>query len=207
MSLFNSICCDNFFKEPDKIVDFSKTLSFHKTDKIRGLRSEGLHQINSNFFKYVNWKIINNIYPGIGSVEFNASTFFQKSIQDDCDGWVHEDESWITSIIYLTKDGTSGTSLYKKKNEYDLTPQFEKYEYFENPESKNKEDILKKKNENNSKYRKTITFTGDYNRLIAFNGNTSHAADVDLECKNRLVLISFINYIKVDHFPNLNFNL
>tara|TARA_R100000329_G_scaffold142437_1_gene125875 strand:+ start:65 stop:688 length:624 start_codon:yes stop_codon:yes gene_type:complete len=207
MSLYNSICCDNFFDEPDKIVDLSKTLSFHQTDKIRGLRSQALHEVNNNFFKYVNWKIINNIYPGVGSIEFNASTFFQKSIQDNCDGWVHEDKSWITSIIYLTKEGTSGTSLFKKKNEYDLTPQPEKYEYFENPKSKNKEDILKKKIENNNKYRKTISFTGDYNRLIAFNGNTPHAADVDLECENRLVLISFINYIKVDHFPNVNFNL
>ena len=205
MSLFNSFCCDNFFEDPDKIVDFSKTLSFSKTNKVRGVRSPCLHEINKNFFNYVNLKIINNIYPGLGSVEFNASTFFQESIQDICDGWVHEDDNLITSIIYLTKKGTSGTSVYKKKKEYDLTLQPDKYEYFKNPESKNQEEILKKKNENNNKYRKTITFSGDYNRLVAFNGRTPHAADVNLNSENRLILISFINFIRVNHFPNQTF--
>ena len=201
MDLFNSFCCDNFLKEPDKIVDFSKNLLFEKSTYINGSRTKNISEIDNKLFKYINLKIINNIYPSIGYVEFDASTHFQKSVSDVCDGWVHSDPNLITAILYLNKEGTHGTSIYKKKKEYDEMDQTGKHEYFLKPDEKTKNIILQKKQQNNSKFERTISFSGVYNRLVCFSGPTPHAADVDDNLKERLILISFINFIKINVFP------
>ena len=202
MTLYNSFCCDNFFKEPNKILDFSKTLSFEKSNYGNGYRTENLHNLDKSLFNYINLKIINNIYPSIGNVEFNASTHFEKNIIDICDGWVHQDSNLITAIVYLNKEGTYGTSIYQKKKEYDEIDQTDKKKYFLKPNKKDKNYILLKKQENNLKFQKTISFSGVYNRLVCFNALTPHAADVNVDFKERLILISFINFIKINVFPN-----
>ena len=210
MSLFHNICVDNFFKDPSKIVEISKSLDYSDDHKGYGLRSTDLSKININLFNYINWKIINTIYPGCGHVDYYATTTFQKSNIDKCDGWVHRDEGFLTAIIYLNPKGTFGTSIYEKINEYDSTPQFEKSHYFKNITNytdEQKEEVYRSKINNNNKFYKTIDYSGKFNRLICFGAGVPHAANVDCNLENheRLIIISFIEYIKINKFSNVGY--
>ena len=44
---------------------------------------------------------------------------------------------------------------------------------------------------------KTASFTGEYNRLVAFDGQMFQSSEVQEKDKERLILISFIEKIKV----------
>ena len=140
VSLFGNICADNFFDNPYQIIDISKKVELKKTRYISGYRSENISDVNENLFNYVNKKIINFIYPGARGIDFRASTYFQKSDADENDGWVHADPGMITAIIYLTPGGTSGTSIFDAKEEFNLPQQPTKHEYFENKEKYTKEE-------------------------------------------------------------------
>ena len=202
VNLFGNICADNFFEHPNQIIDISKKVEFKKTRYISGCRSENIYNINQNLFNYINRKIINFIYPGAKGIDFKGSTYFQKSDADKNDGWVHADPGMITAIIYLTPGGTSGTSIFDAKQEFNLPQQPNKYKYFENKEKyteKEKKLIYNDKLINNSYYTKTINYEGKFNRMIAFDSKTFHAAEV---CdKERLIIISFIDYINTNVYP------
>jgi|TARA_R100001460_G_C3531208_1_gene173547 hypothetical protein len=202
VNLFGNICADNFFDNPYQIIDISKKVKLKKTKYISGYRSENISDINKNLFDYINRKIINFIYPGAKGMDFRASTYFQKSDADENDGWVHADPTMITAVIYLTPGGTSGTSIFDAKEEFNLPRQPNKLEYFENKEKyteKEKKLIYNNKLINNSHYIKTINYEGKFNRMIAFNSKAYHAAEV---CdKERLIIISFIEYINVNVYP------
>ena len=142
VSLFGNICADNFFDNPYQIINISKKVELKKTRYISGYRSENISDVNENLFNYVNKKIINFIYPGARGIDFRASTYFQKSDADENDGWVHADPGMITAIIYLTPGGTSGTSIFDAKEEFNLPQQPTKHEYFENKEKYTKEGVI-----------------------------------------------------------------
>ena len=202
VNLFGNICADNFFNNPHQIIDISKKVELKKTRYISGYRSKNICDINKNLFDYINTKIINFIYPGAKGIDFRASTYFQKSDADKNDGWVHADLGMITGIIYLTPGGTSGTSIFDAKEEFNLPQQLTKHEYFENKEKYTEEEkklIYNNKSINNSHYIKTINYEGKFNRMIAFDSKTYHAAEV---CdKERLIIISFIEYINANVYP------
>jgi hypothetical protein len=203
INLFGNICADNFFDNPHQIINISKKIELKKTKTISGYRSENISDINKNLFDYVNKKIINYIYPGSKGIDFSASTFFQKSDADENDGWVHADNSIITGIIYLTPEGTSGTSIFDAKEEFNLPqPLLSKYEYFENKEKYTKEEkklIYNEKLNNNDYFIKTINYLGKFNRMVAFDSKTYHAAEV---CnKERLIIITFINFLNTNVYP------
>ena len=202
VSLFGNICADNFFDNPYQIIDISKKVELKKTRYISGYRSENISDIDENLFNYINKKTINFIYPGARGIDFRASTYFQKSDADENDGWVHADPGMITAIIYLTPGGTSGTSIFDAKEEFNLPQQPTKHEYFENKEKYTEEEkklIYNDKMINNSHYIKTINYEGKFNRMIAFDSKSYHAAEV---CnKERLIIISFIEYVNANVFP------
>jgi len=202
VNLYNNICADNFFDNPYQILEFSKKVKFERTKTVSGYRSTNISNINNNLFEYVNRKIINYIYPGSKGMDFSAATFFQKSDPDENDGWVHADNSTLTGIIYLTPGGTSGTSIFDAKEEYNLPEPQNKHEYFLNKEKFTDDDkklIYNEKLYNNNYFTKTINYLGKFNRMVAFDSKTYHAAEV---CnKERLIIITFINFINTNVYP------
>jgi len=194
-----SLCKDNFFVDPHKIINYANTLDFKQTRYISGSRTDKLHTINKDLHDYINKKIISIFNPRRTS-EFAAETYFQKSDPDENDGWVHSDPSFITAIIYLTIDDTSGTSIFNLKDEF-LNPDWgigetEKHKYFGKKQKyteKQKELISKSKLKHNNYFNKTMHFEGKFNRLICFDSKHFHAAEV---ChKERLILISFLHSV------------
>jgi hypothetical protein len=191
-----SLCKDNFFVDPHKIINYANTLDFKQTRYISGSRTDKLHTINKDLHDYINKKII-SIFNLRGTSKFVAETCFQKSDPDENDGWIHSDPALITAIIYLTIGGTSGTSIFDLKNEF-LDPclhveKAEKHEYFGKKQKytkKQKKLVFQNKLKHNNYYDKTIHFEGKFNRLVCFDSKHFHAAEV---ChKERLILISLI---------------
>jgi hypothetical protein len=209
-NLFPSLCVDNFFDDPHKIIEISNKIKFERVSKVSGVRSPPLHIIHPKLFEYVNQKIIKYIYPGMENPEFQVTTHFQKSDPDQNDGWVHRDEGWVTAIIYLTPGGTVGTSLWDPKEEFHIPISHNKHKYFKNKKSYSKVDkklIYNEKIVNNSHYNKTIHYEGKFNRMICFSANNPHCTEVLEKGKNRLTLISFIYYIRTKIFPINSNNL
>ena len=195
-----AISKDNFFDDPHQIIKTTKNISFKKSNYISGCRSEDILNINKNLFEYINKKVVENYFAGSKKFTFEAESYFQKSDPDINDGWVHQDHSDLTAVIYLTYGGTSGTSIYDLKEEY-LFPDWsvggDKHRYFGNKENYSDEEknkIQEEKLKNNSFFNKTINFEGKFNRMICFDSRQFHASDI---CdKERLVIISFIYNVK-----------
>ena len=107
----------------------------------------------------------------------------------------------ITGIVYLDPDNTSGTSLYNIKSSLGLPLDHNrKQDYFKNYDKyseEQKKEIQELKIKNNSMFYKTVSFTGEYNRLVAFDGQMFHSSEIQEKNKERLILISFIEKIKV----------
>ena len=56
--IWPNLCVDNFFQEPDKVVEFANSLTFTKPKiaNYPGKRSEALYLINNEFFEFCGLK-------------------------------------------------------------------------------------------------------------------------------------------------------
>ena len=115
---FPTLIIDNFFDDPDKVVEYANTLEFLPSElgEWPGKRSEELWMTNPELFDYTSAKIYNTFYPH-GLEHYKMSLKFQyiEPYSFDNRGWIHQDTSQFGGIIYLTKEpevGT-GTSLYE----------------------------------------------------------------------------------------------
>jgi hypothetical protein len=196
------ICVDNFFDNPEKIVEFSKDLDYSKDGKNPGLRTKSLDMINYDFFNWVNTKILSLIFPNeIRNIKYISHTSFAKVPPNLIyDGWVHTDEAEFTAIIYLSDLKNCGTKIYTPITPYPVLKHHEsKLEYFNNPDDchNNLENL---KNENNSNFEESILIKSKYNRLLVFDSHQYHSSEVYLsdEHNERLTLISF--FTKIDSY-------
>ena len=82
----------------------------------------------------------------------------------------------------------------------EVLDQNRKQDYFKNYDKyseEQKKEIQELKIKNNSMFNKTVSFTGEYNRLVAFDGQMFHSSEIQEKDQERLILISFIEKIKV----------
>jgi hypothetical protein len=209
--IWPNLCVDNFFENPDKVVEFSNSLTFikPKISNYPGKRTEHTHLINPEFFEFSTIKILSLLYPNeYLNLKWTALQHFQKvpaNLKND--GWVHTDREFeFTCIVYLSKFLNCGTSVYHPKNSYGyIRNTKEKDEYFTNNDLKNHLKIKKAKEENNSFFEETIKFNSKYNRLILFDGSSYHSSNVfnhDNNEEERLTLITFfkkVDYVNGDY--------
>lgn len=201
--IWPTLCVDNFFNEPDKVVEFANSCKFSKEgiSNYPGTRTEPLHLIDPGFFEWSCKKILSLLYPNEilkGNISWRASQHFQKVPNNlKADGWVHRDPNEFTAIIYLSKYKNCGTSIYTPKNIYGNIKGTEtKHEFFKN--GLNKDIAIKEKNNNNEQFEESISFDSVYNRLILFDGQQYHAAQPFLEknsLEERLTLITFFEIV------------
>ena len=215
--LFPTVTCvDNFFDDPDLIVKKSKEFKYKINKVSSGKRSNPLHETDWEFFNWVNSKIISIIYFNPDDkIHYKANTYFDKVKKSDHDNWVHSDANTVlAAIIFLNKENTAGTSIFKKKGFFsgvlNKTAK-EKYDYYKRGHKMNKKElnkVKKVKEFSNSHYEKTFHFEGLYNRLILFDANCFHSFNGMTEAQKnqeRLTLISFFANIgnegKNTYFP------
>ena len=62
--LWPTLCVDDFFKNPQAVINFSKTLDYLKLPgDYPGERTDLIHSIDQEFFSNVTTKIIACLYP------------------------------------------------------------------------------------------------------------------------------------------------
>jgi hypothetical protein len=207
--LYPTVQVQNFFKNPDEIVKYSKTLPYAYDSEGRwpGLRTPFIHGFNHSFFGYITRKIMSILYPmTYHKINWTAETAFQ-SIPANIntgEGWVHQDiYAEFTAIIYLSKHDKCGTSIYKKNNEtyfHDEKNIEIKKDYYMN--NKPFDDFYYKTlKDNNSNFTKISEFNSIYNSCLIFDGHNYHGADqyYDENFKeDRLTLITFFKTLSGD---------
>ena len=216
--MYPTLCADNFFDEPDKVVELTHQLKYHSDAKGTwpGLRSDVVHNINQPkfngkvFCNGVCKKIIATLYPmNYRQTSWRVSQYFQKISSDYSNpGWIHNDPPVeLTAIIFLSHHKRCGTSLYH--------PRFLDKDFINSKikETDYKNELIEKKavkkalQENNDNWEETISINSRYNRLILFDSYSAHAAQQFLEPgikEDRLTLITFFNEITA---PGIKFPL
>lgn len=214
---FPSLCVDNFFTSPLKIVELSKKLPFHDCkyfdSSFPGKRTAPLKHINEDLYKEISEKILSIFYPlkTILNLHYDIAMHFQvidpKSYGHINTGWIHRDESLASGVIYLNADieSEAGTSIFAPidinllektkelnhiKNEQYKNFEIEKLSYYENA-----------LNKHNSFFRETTRFNNVFNRLVLFDGRSYHGVPSFSINEPRLTLVFFINSLGVYYFP------
>jgi len=179
--IWPTLVVDNFFTDPDKIVEISKRYSYENDGKSPGVRTPFINQEDYAFFNWSTAKILALLYPNERSdlKWFARSTFHRVPPNIQFDGWIHQDiPAEFTVIIYLSKDGV-GTSLFEPVSPEIMQPHGGneiKYNFFKNPDLSAKElsKVAKAKEKNNADFRETLSIDGRYNRLFLFDAAQYH---------------------------------
>jgi len=216
---FPSLQVNNFFDNPDYILNYANSLTYEKENLYPGTRTKPLHILNKELFKDINSKIIRLLYPKwdiYSQIEWSALSMFQKINYDDVKlhmlneknpgkGWVHNDnEIKFTAIVYLSKGKDNGTAIYSKDDGFTLVRVKEqqiKYDYY-NGKEQSKDIYLQSLNENINSYNIECLFNSSYNKLIGFDGSNPHGAFFNLKPDDeRITFISFFTDIIAPYFP------
>tara|TARA_Y100000593_G_C4139420_1_gene251451 strand:+ start:84 stop:590 length:507 start_codon:yes stop_codon:yes gene_type:complete len=159
---------NNFFKDPDTVAEYSKTLDFKPPLSYQlwpGLRTDNLSDIDKNFFLDVMLKILSTLYSD-KEFRFEDSWLHFHKIKkgDKAKISYHKDKGFkLASVIYLTKNGDidNGTTIFD--------------------ENGNKQVIVANK----------------YNSMVLYESNKLHGAtNMDFD-EERLTLIAFFKDIIV----------
>lgn len=203
--IWPTIVVDNFFEEPQKIVDISKKLNFNPAldGAWPGKRSDEISTVDFGLFNYVNYKILRILYPmNHEKLRWTSNQWFQK-IDGNIykhKGWVHFDgPAELTAIIYLSHHKKCGTSLFEKKKFFHkVKHEDKKKEMYLNVNNMNYYSKYLK--ENNDQFEESLSIESRFNRLIMFDSNQAHAAqsfiDKDQENEDRLTYIVFFGTIE-----------
>lgn len=185
---------DNFFPDPDKIVDIALQQEYFPHDRGRwpGKRSAHIGQWNKGLFDYICNKILTiisleNTSHCILDCQFHIIEP-QSDVQDDPKnfGLIHTDDVLFGGVIYLNKNPqkNTGTSIYSSTTGYELLgPRIGIYHL-------EPDEFIKTHNLNNSQFVETVNIKNVYNRLVMFSGNTFHGIQT-FGNKPRLSLVFF----------------
>jgi hypothetical protein len=200
---FPNLIVDNFFNNPQQIIDCSQKLEFKNQPDKRwaGLRTDKIHEVNYDLFDYVTKHIIRLVFPhDHEDMLWHTEMYFSKTNPKDTKypDWVHRDDtSEFTAIIYLS-DHNCGTNICHLNNPLKLINDVgpSQFHYYRNP-TKEKPEI---KDKIDSQFKNTISVNGKFNRLFLFDGNSWHRqqkfSSEDIKSgKDRLMLIAFFHEV------------
>lgn len=211
--IWPTLCIDNFFKDPEAVIKFSKTLDFIKNDgRYPGYRTKQIHTVDFSFFQLSTAKIIASLYPNealTGSLKWTATQYFQKiNTKEHLElGYVHQDIDFeFTSIVYLSDEEDAGTAIFKKiKEPVPPHDDIKIKRYLNNKKSKEYFDSIKK---NRECFKQTFEFTSLKNRMVLFDASQFHAVNnFGKKQKERLTLITFFNSIFREDGSPLKFHV
>ena len=219
--LFPTTVVDNFLEDPDKIRNLALNMEYiNSNGRYPGKRTRPLHQINKELHDYLSNKFFSVFYDFLHPVNWNIELLFQLidsfDVSESSDfnkGWIHVDvDKVIGGVVYLTPDANleSGTSIYLPKpslseeqlNQIYTDPQEIRFElYRDGIKPKEYNEHLNKFNNN---FIETVNVKNVYNRLLAFDANSWHAAQNFHGTAPRLTLNIFVNSISSVSPPPLD---
>ena len=214
---FPTICIDNFFDDPDTIAKLATFYEYYPSDDGTwpGVRTKELSDLCRPVFDKFFAKLF-SIYYDYEEIKWNASLFFQKiksyEVPEFNIGWVHNDLPTIFGgLVYLTPNNNplAGTSIFScldetKYNSEELDDSQKKLLYL-TPDKINVDEYKKAYNNYHQYFAETALFQNKYNRLISYDGNTYHRANLfdGSEDEERLTLVFFVHQITSKTVPLL----
>lgn len=200
---------DNFFKDPDAIVDFANKQRFERPwGRYPGVRSEQMSKINFTLYNYISNFVLGCMFNE-ASWNFNSSMQFQKikPFHKDKDHWankgfIHLDgNSLLAGLVYLNKnpDPDSGTSFFRVKKEkqhsFNYDTKFSLCRGEMDPD-----DAIEPLKHLYSNHEKTAEIKNVYNRLIFYDASNLHT-QTNYWMPNdeeRLTLVFFFDKITIN---------
>lgn len=171
--MYNTIQVSNFFDKPYELIEYSKTLKFYKSNKMKddqkwpGVRTKSIHSLNPKLFSFVVRKVLSYYYDmsKFEGLDISARVYFHKSNKASSSSFnkansIHTDEKNILAgLIYLNKgnDIKTGTTLYDQN------------------------------------YKETVVFSNCFNTMICYDAQKNHGP-TSLDCE-RLTVPFFIERI------------
>jgi hypothetical protein len=203
---FPTTVIDNVFEAPDSIREFALKQEY-QTDPngmYPGKRTEMLNTLLPEVHHTITTAVLSLFYDLQNTkIDLNARSYFQLIDSTYGDGFVHQDETVVSSIIYLNNDLPSGfgTSVYDKATQA-VDPSYIKKrvdkwktETIDNEHSYNRE-------KNNSQYKESIRVENKYNRMISFDGHLSHKGNgIEGNYPPRLTIVHLIDRVYVSESP------
>ncbi len=213
--MFPTIVYDNFFENPDLVVDLANSLEYKMGDgSWPGVRTDDIGYHHLEFKKLIMDKICRIFYPD-SNYQWYAKTVFQKveGMHEDKyhiknRGWIHKDKNrLIGGIIFLNKnpEEDTGTSLYTSKKvvvPYSDEQDSCKKRWYTGHDVSD-EEYRNCFDSNSENYKQTLAVENVYNRLFMFNGTSYHGVNTYGSIGNtRLTLPIFFGTIQ---HPEFNF--
>tara|TARA_B100002019_G_C21150090_1_gene537781 strand:+ start:46 stop:702 length:657 start_codon:yes stop_codon:yes gene_type:complete len=206
--MYPSIIYDNFFDNPDAVVEYAKSLEYHMNDgRWPGARTKDLSEINPELKENIARRIVNIFFPDRMATWYSQMTFQEVWPMHDDQyhiknrGWIHLDCSvQFGGIIYLDKNPAedTGTSLYRlKSTHYQHTDNEEKTKRrYYGGEEVSDEEYAKYFHSTEEYFEETVTVKNVYNRLFLFSGNQYHGVKTfGPKGTSRLTLPFFFNWV------------
>lgn len=217
MNKFFPITIDNFFDNPDKIVEYAKSLP--KEPNLNGdwpgTRTKRISEIDEILNVGLLWKITSSYYNthhhpcewARSSIFFQEIPAFSKDKNDVKNrGWIHHDDAEhdVAGVVYLTPniDPDAGTSLFALKqpnlSKEDLAKQSGHVKNTLYKKHTLDEDYYKKTLEDYEKlFTETTRFANIYNRMVTYGTNYYHRANNFYnEDDPRLTLVFFLGGLR-----------
>lgn len=203
------ICRDNYFENPNLVIDLSKTLNYAKSTYYPGIRTENLlgsdNSIIKNFADQFASRISYDVFPGISMYELYLCFHVNEPCFDERfnKGWIHNDYGTLAGLVYLTpgeENIDTGTSIFASEN--DITDVNELptdtvavKEFYLNNKITPEYIAGFENNRQTFESRETIKIGNKFNRLIAYDSKMWHRPNRFSTKYNlpRLALLFFIS--------------
>ena len=209
MSLFPTLCVDNFYDDADVIRNYALSLDYYPSDGgYPGKRTKPIHELDESFFQDFCIKFMSLYYDfEKTTANWNIGTYFQLIENFSSDktspkntGWVHQDtEAIFAGLIYLTPeiDPSCGTSMFKLKDNliHDAGDISVRHEFHANGIDNNYDEMIQK---HNSQFVETMRFDNYYNRMISFDSSTYHGVNNFYSEKPRLTQVFFVYNLQMN---------
>jgi len=207
---FPILIIDDFYENPDKIINFANTLEFKKSKfgNFPGGRTEALHNLDKKLFNYFCAKLFGVFYDFSYQKDLKwnvVSNFYKIEKPNEQDnhttGWIHKDNQFMMAgLVYLNKDckNSVGTKFYKKIKETDENLSKYKNDYFLGKIQL--KEYLKVKEEYNSCFEETDCIEPVFNRMICYDTSYFHTnADISNLQTDRLTQVFFVDKLEGDN--------
>jgi hypothetical protein len=174
---------DNFFANPDKVVELSNLVEYTNGTEYPGRRSVNLLQSNNfrlvEFSKYFAKRLADEVFYGLTQFQLDIR-FHKNDVYDDPAanaGWIHADGIAFAGVVYLNKSELSidtGTSIFLKTSADEfITSDFTSRQQLNLTKQVSKE-YLEDLKQNHSNFTETIKVGNVFNRLVAYDSNMWH---------------------------------
>ena len=221
---FFPVVIDNFFNDPEILVDFGKVVVKYsdREGNWPGQRSKILWEIDGTLHNTIMLKILScyydleyiNISWEHSAMSFQEIPRFSENKNDIRNkGWIHQDapsEYQLAGLIYLTPniDPDSGTSLYNIKSTRFNKKQVSKTSFFSG-DSFDREEYTKNYIKHEETFFEKLRVQNIFNRLIAYDTYEWHRANSFYNGDGedaRLTLVFFIGGINVSPLERIRNN-